>query len=146
MFGGAPRARPVSLFGPRSPMNPADLTSPMPDDPLVRLTRYGFHLPAPDLHLDARHAPGTVFVSHAHSDHCSSAARILCTPETAALHEARRPARPWRAPAPASGHPREAVTLGWGESLRVAGGGATVTLTPAGHALGSAMIVAESAR
>jgi Cft2 family RNA processing exonuclease len=34
--------------------------------------------------------------------------------------------------------------VAYGESVRV--GGATVTLTPAGHALGSAMIVAESAR
>ena len=98
---------------------------------MVTLTRYGLYLPDADLHLDARDAPGTVFVSHAHSDHCSSAARILCTPETAALHAARRGAR-------------DAVTLGWGERLRV--GGATVTLTPAGHTLGSAMIVAESAR
>ena len=100
---------------------------------LVARTAHGLYLPDADLHLDARTAPtgGTVFVSHAHSDHCSTAARILCTPETAALHEARRGRR-------------DAVTLGWGESLRV--GGATVTLTPAGHALGSAMIVAESAR
>jgi Cft2 family RNA processing exonuclease len=98
---------------------------------LVSLTRHGLYFPAPGLHLDARSAPGTVFVSHAHSDHCSNAARILCTPETAALHEARRGRR-------------DAVTLPYGEPLRV--GDATVTLTPAGHTLGSAMIVAESAR
>mgnify|MGYP002778052317 CR=1 FL=1 len=71
-----------------------------------------------------------MFVSHAHSDHCSRAARILCTPETAALHDARRGTRaadvlPYHAPA------------------RVAD--ATVTLTPAGHALGSAMLTAEGA-
>jgi Cft2 family RNA processing exonuclease len=98
---------------------------------LVSRTAHGLYLPDADLHLDAKTAPGTVFVSHAHSDHCSSAARILCTPETAALHEARRGRR-------------EATTVAYGESVRV--GGATVTLTPAGHALGSAMIVAESAR
>lgn len=98
---------------------------------LVSRTAHGLYLPDADLHLDARTAPGTVFVSHAHSDHCSHAARILCTPETAALHEARRGAR-------------EATTLAYGERLRV--GGATVTLSPAGHTLGSAMIVAESAR
>lgn len=102
----------------------------MPDDPLVRLTRWGFQLPAAGVHLDARHAPGTVFVSHAHSDHCSRAARILCTPETAALHEARQGAR-------------EAVELAFGQPLAM--GDAEVTLTPAGHALGSAMIVARSA-
>jgi Cft2 family RNA processing exonuclease len=98
---------------------------------LVTRDAHGLYLPDAGLHLDARHAPGTVFVSHAHGDHCSDAARILCTRETAALHAARRGARetwtlPFGAPAPC--------------------GDATVTLLPAGHALGSAMLVAESAR
>ena len=97
---------------------------------LLSRTAHGLYLPDADLHLDARRAPGTVFVSHAHGDHCSEAARILCTPETAALHQARRGAR-------------EAVMLGYGARARV--GGAEVTLLPAGHALGSAMIVSESA-
>ncbi len=96
---------------------------------LLRRTPHGLYLPAADLHLDARDAPGTVFVSHAHSDHCSRAAHILCTPETAALHDARRGAR-------------EARTLRFGEVARV--GAADVVLTPAGHALGSAMITARS--
>ncbi len=99
-----------------------------PAVPLVTLTAYGLYLPAAELHLDARDAPGTVFVSHAHSDHCSSAGRILCTPETAALHDARRGAR-------------EALTVGFGEAVQV--GGARVTLLPAAHTLGSAMIVAQ---
>ena len=98
---------------------------------LVTRSPHGLYLPDADLHLDARRAPGTVFVSHAHGDHCSDAARILCTPETAALHAARRGAR-------------ETVTLGYDEPARV--GDATVTLLPAGHALGSAMLVAESAQ
>src|SRR5256885_2177551 len=98
---------------------------------LVSLTAHGLYLPDADLHLDARTAPGMVFVSHAHSDHCSEAARILCTPETAALHEARRGSR-------------DVVGLRFHEPLNVAE--ATVTLAPAGHALGSAIIVAESAR
>lgn len=97
---------------------------------LLRRTPHGLYVPPADLHLDARDAPGTVFVSHAHSDHCSRAARILCTAETAALHDARRGAR-------------EAVTLRFGEQAPVAD--AAVTLLPAGHALGSAMIVAEAA-
>lgn len=104
----------------------------MPDAPrpLVSLDRHGLYFPAPDLHLDARSAPGTVFVSHAHSDHCSNAARILCTPETAALHDARRGRRqahrvPLDTPTPV--------------------GDAEVTLRSAGHALGAAMIVARSA-
>ena len=97
--------------------------------PLVTVTRHGLFLPAPDLHLDARSAPGTVFVSHAHSDHCSYASHILCTPETAALHDARRGRR-------------EARLLPFDEPARV--GDAVVTLRSAGHALGAAMIVAES--
>ena len=96
----------------------------------MAVTRHGLYLPGPDLHLDARSAPGTVFVSHAHSDHCSNAARILCTPETAALHQARRGAR-------------DTISLPYHSPLRV--GDADVTLQPAGHALGSAMIVAQSA-
>lgn len=71
-----------------------------------------------------------MFVSHAHSDHCSEAGRILCTPETAALHRARRGAC-------------DAVRVPFGESVEV--GDARVTLHSAGHALGSAMIVAASA-
>ena len=106
------------------------MPSVFPAAPLLERTAHGLYLPAADLHLDARHAPGTVFVSHAHSDHCTQASRILCTAETALLHDARRGARqattlPFHAPAPV--------------------GDAEVTLLPAGHALGSAMIVAESA-
>jgi Cft2 family RNA processing exonuclease len=96
---------------------------------LVTLGPHGLYLPDADLHLDARTAPGAVFVSHAHSDHCSFATRIVCTPETAALHQARR-------------GPREALELPFGATVRVAD--ADVTLSPAGHALGSAMLVAES--
>ena len=66
-----------------------------------------------------------MFVSHAHSDHCTRAERILCTPETAALHRARRGAR-------------VALEAPYGEPVRV--GGAEVGLTPASHTLGSAMI------
>jgi putative mRNA 3-end processing factor len=99
-------------------------------DPLVAVTRHGLYFPAADLHLDARSAPGTVFVSHAHADHCSSAATILCTPETAALHRVRRGAR-------------ETIRVRFGETLRVAD--ADATLLPAGHTLGSAMLVARSA-
>jgi Cft2 family RNA processing exonuclease len=99
------------------------------NDPLLSLTRYGLRIPDAALHLDARSAPGSVFVSHAHSDHCSRAAHIVCTPETAALHEARRGAR-------------DAQRMHFGERARVHD--ADVTLLPAGHVLGSAMIVART--
>ena len=81
------------------------------------------------LWLDARQAPGTVFVSHAHADHCSDAPRILCTAETAALHAARRGRR-------------EALVFEF--EAPAALGEAVVTLLPAGHVLGSAMCVVRS--
>jgi Cft2 family RNA processing exonuclease len=96
---------------------------------LVQLTRHGLWLPDADLYADARRPPGLVFVSHAHSDHCSEAGRILCTPETAALHRARRGAC-------------DAMRVPLGGSVNV--GDASITLLSAGHALGSAMLVARS--
>jgi hypothetical protein len=44
-------------------------------DPLLQVTRLGPFIAAAGLYLDARWAPGRVFVSHAD--------RIVCTPETA---------------------------------------------------------------
>ncbi|MEJ7811782.1 MAG: hypothetical protein WKG32_15325 [Gemmatimonadaceae bacterium] len=98
--------------------------------PPVEVRPEGLYVPGANLWLDARDAPGIVFVSHAHSDHCSRAGQILCTPQTAALHRARR-------------GPCNAITVGYGETLHL--DGAAVTLLPAGHALGSAMLVAAGA-
>ena len=94
--------------------------------PLVTLSAHGLHVPDADLYLDARLAPGLTFVSHAHGDHCSDSRRILCTPETAVLHGHRR-------------GPSEVLRVGYGEWVRVHE--AEVMLLPAGHVLGSAMIV-----
>ena len=96
---------------------------------LVRTTRHGLHVPTAELWLDARAAPGTVFVSHAHGDHCAVAGHIVCTPETSALHVARR-------------GPPANVAIPLGESRRV--GPAELTLLSAGHTLGSAMVVART--
>ena len=101
----------------------------VPASALVTRSRHGLHAPPADIHLDARSAPGTVFVSHAHSDHCSSAPRIICTRETAALHAKRKRAR-------------EAVTLDFHQPF--ACGDATIELLPAGHTLGSAMAMIKS--
>jgi putative mRNA 3-end processing factor len=98
--------------------------------PEVARSQFGLHVPAADLYLDARRGPGLVFVSHAHSDHCSNAARIVCTRETAALHPRRRPGS-------------ETVTLRYGERIEV--DSATIELTSAGHTLGSAMAIVRSA-
>ncbi|MEX2325813.1 MAG: MBL fold metallo-hydrolase, partial [Gemmatimonadaceae bacterium] len=101
----------------------------MPTSPLVTRSPHGLHAPAANIHLDARSAPGTVFVSHAHSDHCSSAPRIICTRETAALHARRKRAR-------------EAVTLDFHQPFTC--DDASIELLPAGHALGSAMAMIKS--
>jgi Cft2 family RNA processing exonuclease len=97
--------------------------------PLVTLTRYGLYSPAADLHLDARSAPGAVYVSHAHSDHCTEANKIVCTPETGALHRARRGCR-------------AAIEIPYEKPTAI--GDATAVLTPAGHTLGSSMITIYS--
>ncbi|MEP6692313.1 MAG: MBL fold metallo-hydrolase [Gemmatimonadaceae bacterium] len=96
------------------------MTSPAVD---VRL--HGLYVPSADLYLDARTAPGTVFVSHAHADHCTEADHIVCTPDTAALHHARRGVR-------------NAFTIPLGGTARFHD--TDVELLSAGHALGSAMI------
>lgn len=68
-------------------------------------------------------------MSHAHADHIASHELALCTPETAALYRHRRGARnrtldmPYRQP------------LAWGPLQ--------LTTYPAGHCLGSAMLLAE---
>lgn len=96
---------------------------------LVQRTEFGLHVPGADLYLDARRAPGLVFVSHAHSDHCSRAPRIVCTRETAALHRSGR-------------KQQEKTTLAYGEHMQL--GSATLELRPAGHTLGSAMAIVRT--
>ncbi len=102
---------------------------PPSDDPLLQVTPHGLYVPAAQLYLDARWAPGAVFVSHAHSDHCSGADRIVCTPETAALHSARR-------------GPRDSVVIPYDSPMRL--GDAEVVLHSAAHCLGAAMLEVRS--
>src|SRR5438270_10362899 len=98
---------------------------PTTSDSMVQVTPHGLFVPAANLYLDARWAPGSVFVSHAHADHCSRAERIVCTPETAALHTARR-------------GPRDALAIPYDTPTRV--GEAEIVLRSAAHCLGAAMI------
>lgn len=98
---------------------------PRSGDPLLHVTRHGLYVPAAGLYLDARWAPGSVFVSHAHADHCSRAERIVCTPETAALHQLRH------------GY-RDALVVPLNTPTRI--GDAEVVLRSAAHCLGAAMI------
>jgi len=98
------------------------------------------YLPGLRLWLDAHRAMGpadAVFVSHAHSDHTAAHARVLFSPPTQKLMRAR------------VGGERAEHVLEFGRSYTAKEAGlgdldARITLLPAGHILGSAMIHIES--
>jgi len=88
----------------------------------------GLKLTKADLAIDVRRRQPRAFLSHAHADHMARHAYALATPATVALYHHRlgpRPARalPYRRP------------IEWG--------GLRLTTFPAGHCLGSAMLLAE---
>lgn len=88
----------------------------------------GLRLTKADLAIDFRRRQPRAFVSHAHADHIARHEYALCTPQTSALYQfrlGRRPtlAMPYREP------------IEWG--------GLRLTTYPAGHCLGSAMLLAE---
>jgi len=88
----------------------------------------GLVLTRAQLAVDVRRRQPRGFISHAHSDHIARHEYTLCTPETAALVAHRLGRRrflelPYR------------TTLEWG--------GLRLTTYPAGHCLGSAMLLAE---
>jgi putative mRNA 3-end processing factor len=88
----------------------------------------GLKLTKAGLAIDFRRRQPRAFISHAHSDHIGRHEYALCTPETAALYRLRLGKRttldlPYRQP------------MEW-RGLRL-------TTYPAGHCLGSAMLLAE---
>jgi Cft2 family RNA processing exonuclease len=88
----------------------------------------GLKLVKADLAIDFTRRQPRAFISHAHTDHMARHAYALCTPETSALYQFRlgpRPTRelPYRRP------------IEWG--------GLRLTTYPAGHCLGSALLLAE---
>lgn len=88
----------------------------------------GLKLTRPGLAIDFRRRQPRAFISHAHADHIARHAYALCTSQTAALYHARLGPRPvlemtYRRP------------IEWG--------GVRLTVYPAGHCLGSAMLLAE---
>ncbi len=88
----------------------------------------GLKLTKADLAVDFRRRQPRAFISHAHTDHMARHEFALCTPATAALYclkYGQRTTRdlPYRVP------------LEWG--------GLRLTTFPAGHCLGSAMLLAE---
>jgi len=92
----------------------------------VRFDRHGIELEHGLLWLDATRPKPLGVVTHAHGDHVARHKRILCTPETAALVRKRN------GPGP------EFLERRYGEKTPV--GDLEVTLLPAGHILGSALV------
>ena len=88
----------------------------------------GLKLTKADLAVDFRRRQPRAFISHAHIDHMARHEYALCTPETAALYRFRLGPRPVREMA-------YRQTIEWG--------GLRLTAYPAGHCLGSAMLLAE---
>lgn len=91
----------------------------------------GLKLTKAGLAVDFRRRQPRAFISHAHSDHMAPHEYALCTPATAALYQHRMGQRrtrqlPYRTP------------VEWG--------GLQLTTFPAGHCLGSAMLLAEDGR
>jgi putative mRNA 3-end processing factor len=88
----------------------------------------GLKLTKADLAIDFRRRQPRAFVSHAHIDHMARHELALCTPATAALYCLRFGSRATH-------------DLPYGEPLEW--GGLRLTTFPAGHCLGSAMLLAE---
>ncbi|MGD0382752.1 MAG: MBL fold metallo-hydrolase RNA specificity domain-containing protein [Thermoguttaceae bacterium] len=80
------------------------------------------------LAVDFRRRQPRAFISHAHSDHIARHELAICTPATAALYQLRLGPRP-TLPMPYR------QTIDWG--------GLRLTAYPAGHCLGSAMLLAQ---
>jgi putative mRNA 3-end processing factor len=88
----------------------------------------GLKLTKADLAIDFRRRQPRAFISHAHTDHIARHEYALCTPETAALYHHRLGRRP---------------TLPMPYRKPIDWGGLRLTTFPAGHCLGSAMLMAE---
>jgi putative mRNA 3-end processing factor len=89
----------------------------------------GLFLTAAGLAVDVRRRQPRAFVSHAHADHIAAHELALTTPATARLYQHRL------------GEHRQTKELAYGEPLEF--GPLRLTTLPAGHCLGSAMLLAE---
>jgi Cft2 family RNA processing exonuclease len=102
----------------------------------IQYPRGSLYLPQLDWWLDAHRPVARSFVSHAHFDHLARHREVLLTSGTAALMRARLPDR--------KGHRVERLLpFGVTASLSTDHPEVAVTLYPAGHILGSAMILLE---
>jgi Cft2 family RNA processing exonuclease len=95
----------------------------------------GLHLPSVNVFLDPDRPVERAFISHAHGDHGGGwdSRVVYASRETIALLEARH------GPLPG---PR---VIGWDEKIDV-GGGAQLSLAPAGHVLGAAQLIVDHPR
>ena len=89
----------------------------------------GIKLTAIDLAVDVRRRQPRGFVSHAHTDHIAPHVLAYCTPETGVLYRHRL------------GAGRNFVPMPFGEPIAI--GEYRLTAIPAGHILGSAMLLVE---
>jgi putative mRNA 3-end processing factor len=88
----------------------------------------GLKLTKADLAIDFRRRQRCGFISHAHVDHMARHEYALCTPATSRLYQYRFGARP-------------TIEMPYREAREF--GGLRLTTLPAGHCLGSAMLLAE---
>jgi putative mRNA 3-end processing factor len=92
----------------------------------------GLSCPMGGFHIDPIRPVERAVITHGHSDHARPGhGAVLATPETIAIMQARH----------GTEFPTRYQTLAYGEAIRL--GDVTVSLTPAGHVLGSAQVVLE---
>ncbi len=89
----------------------------------------GLFLTQAQLAVDVCRRQPRGFISHAHADHIGTHELALCTPETGRLYQHRR------------GKHRRLLELPYRQTIEF--GGMRLTTYPAGHCLGSAMLLAE---
>ena len=90
----------------------------------------GIYLPQVDLWMDSKRPQKQAVVTHAHYDHLAGHREILASPGTARLLQVRLPKR------------TKIRAVSFGEPFSL-GRGASFTLLPAGHILGSAMVLVK---
>jgi putative mRNA 3-end processing factor len=92
----------------------------------------GIYVPDADVHIDPWRPVARALITHAHGDHARPGSKAyLATPDTAALIRTR------------FGPETQVETIEYGQPLTA--GGVRITLYPAGHVLGSAQVLLETA-
>lgn len=99
---------------------------------ILELTPSGLYCEAGDFYIDPVRKVSRAVITHGHSDHARAGHdAVLATRETLDVMQARYAERYARAPQP----------VRYGQATRL--GGATITLRPAGHVIGSAQVQVE---